>query len=219
MSNYGNSFFTPGTKEYPASTMPIWLEVKERKIAGGTFSLSGYNKGDIIAAGIPVVLGKMGGTATLLPIFKVVGAVSAEATTLVLKPLSGIIPVEDMVVGKIDATGKAAKAAALPAGTALTGTDAGKYSFTITANTFGALSDGDLLVIIKESGSNKYTYKPDGLSWREVNINGGALNTGTPTYGTVAVVTKGQILGDRINELPEYYKASLPGITFEYELS
>lgn len=219
MSNYGNSFFTPGTKEYPASTMPVWIEVKERKLAGGTFSLSGFSKGDIIPIGIPVVLNKMGGTATLLPVFKVVGAVTAEGTTLVLKPLSGIIPAEDMVVGKIDATGKAAKAAALPAGTALTGTDAGKYSFTITANTFGALSDGDLLVIIKESGSNKYTYTPTGLSWRQVVVDNGALGTGTATYGTVAVVTKGQILADRINELPDFYKDSLPGITFEYELS
>lgn len=219
MSNYGNSFFTPGVKDYPASTMPVWVDVKEKKLAGGTFSLSGMNKGDIIPIGIPVVLSKMGGTATLLPVFKVVGAVTAEGTTLVLKPLSGIIPVQDMVVGKIDASGKAAKAAALPAGTAMTGTDAGKYSFTITANTFGALSDGDLLVIIQEAGSNKYTYTPTGLSLREVVVDGGALGTGTPVTGTVAVVTKGQILADRINELPDFYKDALKGITFEYELS
>ena len=86
MSNYGNAFFTPDSKQYPASVMPIWLEVKRRKIAGGTFSLSGVAKGTIYPAGFPVRLDKMGGTVTLLPTFKVMAAVDSSETTLVLKP-------------------------------------------------------------------------------------------------------------------------------------
>ena len=112
MSNYGNAFFSPESKQYPGSVMPVWLEVKERKIAGGTFSLSGVAKGTIFAAGMPVRLDKMGGTVTILPTFTVVGAVSSSATTLVLRPQSGVAPAEGMIVGKMTSAGVAAKAVA-----------------------------------------------------------------------------------------------------------
>lgn len=212
MSNYGNAFFTPDSKNYPASVVPVWIEVKERKLAGGTFSLSGVAKGTIYPAGFPVYLPKMGGTATLLPTFTVVGAVSAEATTLVLKPNTNIIPAQNMVVGKMSSAGVAAKAIALGAATPLTGDDAGKYQFTISANALGALADGDILVIVSAAGSNKAAVLPNGLSWRQV-----VVDSDNATYGTVAVVTKGQVLADRIPDMPDFYKQALPGISFEYE--
>lgn len=214
MSNYGNAFFSPESKQYPGGTMPIWLEVKRRKIAGGTFSLSGVAKGTIYPAGLPVRLDKMGGTVTLLPTFTVVGAVTSEGTTLVLKPQTNIIPAEDMIVGKMTSAGVVAKAVALGAATPLTGTDAGKYQFTITANSLGTLADGDLLVIATASGSNKAAVLPNGLSWRQV-----VVDSDNATYGTIAVVTDGQVLADRIPAMPDFYKAALPGIAFEYELS
>lgn len=212
MSNYGNAFFTPDSKNYPASVVPVWIEVKERKLAGGTFSLSGVAKGTIYPAGFPVYLPKMGGTATLLPTFTVVGAVSAEATTLVLKPNTNIIPAQNMVVGKMSSAGVAAKAIALGAATPLTGDDAGKYKFTISANALGVLADGDILVIVSAAGSNKAAVLPNGLSWRQV-----VVDSDNATYGTVAVVTKGQVLADRIPDMPDFYKQALPGISFEYE--
>lgn len=213
MSNYGNAFFSPESKQYPGSIMPVWLEVKERKIAGGTFSLSGVAKGTIFAAGMPVRLDKMGGTVTILPTFTVVGAVSSSATTLVLRPQSGVAPAEGMIVGKMTSAGVAAKSVALGAPTALSGTDAGKYQFTITANDLGTLADGDTLVIVSAAGANKAATLPNGLSWRQV-----VVDSDNATYGTIAVVTKGQVLGDRIPAMPEEYKAAMPGITFEYEL-
>ena len=213
MSNYGNAFFTPDSKQYPGSVMPVWLEVKERKIAGGTFSLSGVAKGTIYPAGMPVRLDKMGGTVTLLPTFKVTAAVDSSATTLVLKPETNIIPAQNMVVGKMSAAGTVAKAITLGAATALTGDDAGKYQFTITANSLGALAAGDLLVIATEAGSNKAAVLPNGLSWRQI-----VVDSDNATYATVGVVTKGQILADRIPAMPDFYKQAVPGITFEYEL-
>lgn len=214
MSNYGNAFFSPESKQYPGSTMPVWLEVKRRKIAGGTFSLSGVAKGTIYPAGMPVRLDKMGGTVTLLPTFTVVGNVSSAATTLVLKPQTNIIPASGMIVGKMTSAGVAAKSVALGAATPLTGTDAGKYQFTITANDLGTLSDGDLLVIVSAAGANKAAVLPNGLSWRQV-----VVDSDNATYGTIAVVTDGQVLADRIPAMPDYYKAAMPGIEFEYELS
>lgn len=213
MSNYGNAFFSPESKQYPGSVMPVWLEVKERKIAGGTFSLSGVTKGTIFPIGMPVRLDKMGGTVTILPTFQVVGAVSSSATTLVLKPQAGVVPASGMIVGKMTSAGVAAKAAALGTPTPLTGADAGKYQFTITANDFGTLADGDILVVVSAAGANKAAVLPNGLSWREV-----VVDSDNATLGTIAVVTKGQILGDRIPAMPEEYKAAMPGITFEYEL-
>ena len=193
--------------------MPIWLEVNKRKIAGGTFSLDGVAKGTIYPIGMPVRLNKMGGTVTLLPTFTVVGAVSSAATTLVLKPQTNIIPAQSMVVGKMTSAGVAAKAVALGAATALTGADAGKYQFTITANSLGELADGDLLVIVSEAGSNKAAVLPNGLSWRQV-----VVDSDNATYGTIAVVTEGQILADRIPAMPDFYKDALPNIDFQYEL-
>ena len=150
MSNYGNAFFSPESKQYPGSVVPVWLEVKERKIAGGTIDISGYNKGDIIPAGIPVNLPKMGGNATLLDAFTVVGAVTSSGTTVVLKSASGVIKdPSGLVVGKVtETTGIAAKAVELGDGTAVTGEGhEGEFSFAITANALGALSDGDTLYI------------------------------------------------------------------------
>ena len=213
MSNYGNAFFSPDSKQYPASVVPVWLEVKERKIAGGTFSLSGVAKGTIFAAGMPVRLEKMGGTVTILPTFQVVGAVSSSATTLVLKPQAGVAPAQGMIVGKMTSAGVAAKAVALGAATPLTGNDAGKYQFTITANDLGVLADGDVLVIVSAAGANKAAVLPNGLSWRQV-----VVDSDNATVGTIAVVTKGQVLADRIPAMPDYYWAAMPGITPEYEL-
>ena len=217
MSNYGNAFFNPSTKNYAGNTVPVWLEVKERKIAGGTVDISDFNKGDIIPAGIPVNLPVMGGTAILLDSFQVVGAVASDGTTLVLKSIGGVFKdPSGLIVGKVnESTGVAAKAVELGTGTANTSAGhEGEYSFTITANSLGTLADGDTLLIISASGSNKAAVKPTGLSWRQIHID-----ADDPTYGTVAVVTKGQVLGDRIPAVSDYYKACMPGITFEYELS
>lgn len=217
MSNYGNAFFSPENKQYPGSVVPVWLEVKERKIAGGTVDISNFPKGTLIPAGIPVNLGVMGGTAKLLDSFLVVGAVSSSDTTVVLKSIGGIFKdPSGLVVGLVNAnTGVAAKAIELGTGTPSTSEGhEGEVSFTITANALGTLADGDVLHIISATGSNKPAVKPTGLSWRQIYID-----SDNATYGTVAVVTKGQVLADRIPAVDDYTKNALPGITFEYEQS
>jgi len=208
MSNFGN-FYGSDSKQYDAATMPVWLEVKERKVAGGTVDLTGVAKGTLIPLGIPVSLKTMGGEAKFLEIFGVEAAVSASATTLKIKPLNGaVVPKAGLILGKCDSTGKAALAAALSGTPSVAD---GVYTFTITANALGTLAKGDKLYIVSEAGENKAAVLPDGLSWRQIYVDaeGGK--------GTVAVVTKGQILGDRIAAVPDFYKAAMPGITFENE--
>lgn len=210
MSNFGNSFFSPDSKTFGAAVQPVWLEVKERKIAGGTVDIKGIAKGTLIPLGIPVKLKSMGGEAQFLETFEVIDAVSTTDTSLKIKPVNGaVIPAEGLILGKINASGVASKAAAL-AGTPAVAD--GVYTFTISAGAYGALSAGDILCIISEAGSSKTAIKPDGLSWRQIYVD-----SDNAYKGTVAVVTKGQILADRIAALPDYYKAALPGITLEYE--
>ena len=210
--NFGNSFFSHETKQYPAQTMPVWIEVRERKTAGGTVDISKHKKGDLIALGVPVRLNVMGGEAQFLDSFEVMVAVGSSDTSLSIKPISNaVIPAAGLIVGKADASGNAAKAVAL-AGTPTVAN--GVYTFTISANALGELAKGDILYIISEAGSNKKAVLPTGLSWRQIYVD-----SENAYKGTVAVVTKGQILGDRIAPVPDFYKAAMPGITFDYELS
>ena len=208
MSNYGNYYGVPAGKSYESGVVPVWLEVKERKVAGGTVDLTGVAAGTLIPLGIPVSLKTMGGEAKFLETYTVEAPVAASGTSLKIKPLNGIVPKAGMIVGKCDADGKAAKAVALSGTPSVSN---GVYTFTITAGALGELSKGDKLYIVSEAGDNKVAVLPDGLSWRQIHVEaeGGK--------GTVAVVTKGQILGDRISAVPDFYKAAMPGITFEYE--
>lgn len=204
--NFGNVYFHPEPTEYPAQVMPLWLEVKERKIAGGTVHLEGLPVGTIIPAALPVSLPKMGGNATFLDTYEVLEDVTAESTSIKLKGTNNTAPFEGLILSALNASNKATKAAAL-------GAKNEDGSFAITANALGALTAGTKLYVAAEAGSSKNLLMPDGLAWRQIVVtNKGAYS------GTVAVVTKGQILADRMPELPEVYKDALPGITFEHEL-
>lgn len=210
MKNYGNTF-NKSTQDYGVNKVPTWLFVDELYPAGCT--LNGYPQGETIPAGTPVNVAKMGAEATILETFEVVGAVTAEGTSVVLKSVGGAVnPAKDMVVGKIGSDGIIAKAVKLPAATSVgSGDHAGEYTFAITANSLGALSDGDILVMADAtaSGSNKSPLFPTGLLYEEVYI-GNVGATGT-------IVTKGQVLADRIAAIPAAYKPYLTNITFVNE--
>lgn len=201
---HGNVFGRT-SKRYPASVIPVFMEVKERKLGGGTVSIENLPNGTLIPAGVPVRLAKMGGDAIILDGFKVLAAVTAESTAVKLSDgICGTKPAKGMILGKLNGD-TAAKAAALGAYTEGTG-------FAITANSLGTLAEGDVLYLCVEAGSSKKAVLPDGLSWRDI------LKEEGDTVASVAVVTKGQVLGDRIPKMPDAYKDALKGITFEYEL-
>ena len=208
MKNYGNSF-NKDAQSYEGGKVPIWLFADEFYPAGCT--LNGYAQGTTIPIGTPVSVSKVGAEAIVLETFEVVGAVSAAATSLVLKSVGGAIqPAKDLIVGKPGSNNVIAKALKLPAVTSVgSGDHEGEYTFTIEANSLGALSDGDILVMASEAGSNKAAAMPTGLLYEDVYI-GNVGATGT-------VVTKGQVLADRIAAVPAIYKPSLTNITFVNE--
>lgn len=208
MKKYGNTF-NQSTAEFVAGKVPIWLHVDEFYPAGCT--LNGQPAGNVIPVGTPVNVAKVGAEATVLETFEVVGAVTAEGTSVVLKSVSGAVqPAKDLIVGKVGSNGVIAKALKLPAVTSEgSGDHAGEYTFTITANALGALSDGDILVMASAAGSNKAPLYPTGLLYEDVLI-GNVGATGT-------VVTKGQVLADRIAAVPAMYLPYLTNITFVNE--
>ena len=208
MKQYGNSF-NSGTKDYAASKIPIWLHVDEFYTAGCT--LNDQAVGSTIPVGTPVYVPKVGAEAVVLETFQVVGAVAATDTSVVLKSVSGAVqPAKDLIVGKNGSNNVIAKALKLPEVTSVgSGEHEGEYTFTITANALGVLSDGDILVMAVEAGSNKAAALPTGLLYEDVTI-GNVGATGT-------VVTKGQVLADRIAAIPAVYKPYLTNITFVNE--
>lgn len=207
MKKYGNTF-NESTSEYAAGKLPIWLHVDEFYPAGCT--LNTQPVGNRIPVGTPVYVPKVGAEAVVLETFEVVGAVAAAGTSVVLKSVSGAVqPAKDLIVGKAS-NGVVAKALKLPAVTSVgSGDHEGEYTFTITANSLGELSDGDILVMAVEAGSSKAAAMPTGLLYEDVLIgNKGATGT---------VVTKGQVLADRIAEVPAEYLPYLTNITFVNE--
>lgn len=208
MKNYGNSF-NKASQEFAAGKVPIWLHVDEFYTAGCT--LNNQEVGTTIPVGTPVYVPKMGAEAVVLETFEVVGAVAATDTSVVLKSVSGAVqPAKDLIVGKNGSNNVVAKALKLPAVTSVgTGDHEGEYTFTITANDLGVLSDGDILVMAVEAGANKAAALPTGLLYEDVLI-GNVGATGT-------VVTKGQVLADRIAAVPAAYKPYLTNITFVNE--
>ena len=208
MKNYGNTF-NKSAESYNAGKLNVWLFADEFYPAGCT--LNTQPVGARIPIGTPVAVSKMGGEATVLETFEVVGAVTAAATSVVLKSVSGAVqPAKDLVVGKPGSNNVIAKALKLPAVTSVgSGDHEGEYTFTIEANSLGALSDGDILVMAAEAGSNKASALPTGLLYEDVLI-GNVGATGT-------VVTKGQVLADRIAAVPAMYLPYLTNITFVNE--
>ena len=208
MKKYGNTF-NSGSENFPAGKIPIWLHVDEFYTAGCT--LNTYPVGSVVPVGTPVYVPKVGAEAVVLETFEVVGAVAATDTSVVLKSVSGAVqPAKDMIVGKNGSNNVAAKAVKLPAPTSVgSGDHEGEYTFAITAAALGVLSDGDILVMVAEAGSSKPALMPTGLLYEDVLI-GNVGATGT-------VVTKGQVLADRIAEVPAVYKPYLTNITFVNE--
>lgn len=208
MKNYGNSF-VGGREAIDAGKVPVWLSVDEQFPAGCTFPAS--DKGKTYPIGTAVYVASMGGQAIVLETFEVVGAVASTGTSVVLKSVGGFVqPAKGLVVGKAS-SGVIAKAIALPDVTSVgSGDHKDEYTFTITANALGELSDGDILVLAVEAGANKAQVFPTGLLLEDVVVG---TNGATGT-----IVTKGQILASRAASLSASVEAALANrITFVKE--
>lgn len=202
------TFNTYGSqKKQWGGSQPVWLTVRQKERSGGT--LENVVAGTLLKAGSLIGLSATGGTAKVIETFEVAAAVGATDTTLKLRAYaSHPKPVAGMVVMKAPASATATgKATAL--GTPVLNEADGVYEITITANDYGVLATGDILVKAASAGASANIYAiPTGLTENDVWIEDGDY------AATVASVFDGEIMEDRIQPIPAFVKPLLPMIKF-----
>lgn len=202
------TFNTYGSQEKKwGGSQPVWFTVRQKERSGGT--LENIVAGTLIRSGSLVSLSATGGVARVIETFEVAESVSSTDTTLRLKayashpkPTDGLIVMKapDSVIG----TGRA-KALPEP----ILNEAEGVYEFSITANDFGELNAGDILIRAASEGATANIYAiPTGLTENDVWIEEGDY------AATVASVFDGEIMEDRIQPIPAFVKTLLPMIKF-----
>lgn len=204
--------FRKSKTPYDAGGVPIWLNVRQKKTAGGILKTLPTNTPVTIPAGTPVYLDKFaGGEVTILETFRVAKAVSASDVVVEVLSEGNVPQIQaDMIVMKapetVTTTGKSKKIGAVTKAS-----DSSNLTFAITANDLGVLEAGDILVIADKAAASGASIAviPNGLVWHDLRVREG------DTAQSVAVVVDGHILEDRINPIPSCVKAILPQIIFE----
>lgn len=184
--------------EIGQSHVPVWLGVVGPVPVGGTLAKAYAKKGFLLSAGSPVNLN--GKAITPFVSWEVVDYTAAGAgdyDTIVIKPavFGGveILPAADDFVQPLGstfaATGKAGQVVAV---TALTGSDAGKYSFTVAkTGNLGSLSEGDIIVpsAATAAGTGKsIAVQPNGYLYNDIyfgDLDGSANNYTIAATGAV----------------------------------
>ncbi len=184
--------------EVGQSHIPVWLGVVGPVPVGGTLAKAFAQKGFLLKAGSPVELKDK--IITPFVNWEVVSYTAAGAgdyDTIVIKPcvFGGveILPAADDFVQPLGATFAATgKAAQVVAVTALTGSDAGKYSFTVAKGAnLGSLSAGDIIVpsAATAAGTGKsIAVQPNGYLYNDIyfgDLDGSANNYTLAATGAV----------------------------------
>ena len=202
------TFNTTGSqKKQWGGSQPVWFTVRQKERSGGT--LESVVTGTLLRSGSLVSLPNAGGTVKVIETFEVAAAVGATDTVLKLRAYASYPkPIAGMVVMKAPATATATgKATAL--GTPVLKENDGVYEITITANDFGVLAAGDILIKAASAGASAKIYaEPTGLTENDVWIEDGDY------AATVASVFDGEIMEDRIQPIPAFVKTVLPMIKF-----
>lgn len=203
--------FSSNQKSYGGSDF-VWHEVRKRLLSGGTINPLPA-AGTLIPGGTPVYIPEAGGVATFIEFFEVAAAVTAVDTVVKVRAGAGLPrPDENMPImvmpNAVSGTGSTGKAVAIT-GVAYDDSD-NTYSFNITANDYGVLDEGDILVKADGVGASRHIVAvPNALTWNDVYIKDGTH------AATVAGVVDGIIYADRISPIPNVVKSLLPGILFQ----
>ena len=199
------TFNTYGNKgrKYGGSN-PVWLTVSQKERTGGVLEEL-PPIGTVLRAGALVNLDA--NVAKVIESFEV--AENVTATDTVVKVFAhGSVLKDGLNLMKAPATIGATGTGVTVGGTALDSGD-NLYTFTITANAFGTLSGGDILIKANKAGSGAKLYAvPTGITENDVWIEDG------DKVATVASVYHGEIMSDRIQPVPDCIREVLPMIKF-----
>jgi len=175
------------------SHIPVWLGNVGPVPVGGTLAKEYAQSGFLLGAGAPVNLtDKIITPFVSWSVISYTAGTTGNYDTIVIKPaVFGSVEILPAVGDYLQALGTTfaatGKAAVVVAVTALTGSDAGKYSFTVdkTAN-LGSLSEGDIIVpssAVAAGTGKSIAVQPNGYLYNDIYF--GALD-GTANDYTIA---------------------------------
>lgn len=180
LQNGHGHIYGPGKSVKSEGIIPVWLEQNGSRVMGGLIDLSaeidGTNKvrafwPKSIRTATPCYEGSTKHTYIPMPTYLVLEAVSAEATVVKIAKGEGLpLLVNGMTLVKASDT---AKQVAVSSTNIAIDAD-GFYKLTITANAFGTLAAGDVLVLKtvaakKPLGLTKTNLIYDGMSEEELD--------------------------------------------------
>jgi len=201
----GNAYGT-GTSTFGGG-VPVWIEILGKWQAGGKV-VNPPAAGEVLAVGSPVEIDSAAHTAKVLNFYKVHTTITSGSTELKLVVLPGLPRlIAGVFVMPVPAT-LVATGAAVTVGTVTQGTEFD--TITITADSLGVLTAGDLIVEAAATGAGKALYAvPNCLTANDVYVD---ANT---TYSTVAGVYSGKVYAKRTPLMADIVKAGIPQVAFD----
>jgi hypothetical protein len=195
--------------------VPVWKVIKGKIMSGGLLP-SDIGKG-LYPAGTPVYIDTANHTAKILNCYVVAADVATEGTSVSVKVIEGRPDIKSTTIVMCAPATAEAKGKSVTVGALTDGTDGeGKpvKTFTITAGALGALKAGDYLFEASAAGSSaSLAVKPNALLENDILIDEDVC------AATATGVYHGDIYADRVRwALPDFVKAALPQIFFDYSL-
>jgi hypothetical protein len=203
---FGNTF--GGFSMKFGGSFPVWKDVLGKLDGGGVFDK--LPKGPaVIPAATPVYVEKVGGVAKTLAFYEVL---EGSAGTKVLVRVGDGLPLPEAgeVLMKVPATLDGVGVGIEVKDVAVSGNEA-----TVTlSGAIDGLTAGDVLTIAagKGEGVGMRVKNLSGLTQNDVHVREGVKTA------TCAVVWSGKVYADRIQPIPEIFKARVPNILFEKEV-
>ena len=216
LQNGHGHVYGPGKSVRSEGIIPVWLEQNGSRVMGGLIDLSakidGTNKvrafwPKSIRTATPCYEGSTKHTYIPMPTYLVLEAVSAEGTVVKIAKGEGLpLLVDGMSLVKASDTTK--KVTVSSANIAID-TD-GFYKLTITANAFGTLAAGDVLVL--ETVAAK---KPLGLTKTNLIYDGMSEDELDATKLNVVLCDAGRVIADTAPAASAEMRAALQTVKWE----
>lgn len=201
----GNTFGTK-TRKY-GGAFPVWKDIFSKLDGGGVFEKT-PDVGELIPAGTPVFLDKIGGTSKCLEFYEAQEG-SAGTTLKVIVGMGLPTPTVGQFLIKVPSTLHAEGTGVKVSKVVIEGNEA---TVTLSADP-DTLAVGDILTIATGSGASQ---KMAITSLSGLTKNDAYIEEGTQT-ATCTVVWSGKIYADRIQPIPDIFKALIPNILFQKE--
>lgn len=201
----GNTFGSK-TRKF-GGAFPVWKDVFSKVDGGGVFEKT-PDVGDVIPAGTPVYLDRTGGTSKCLEFYEALEG-SASTTLKVTIGMGLPTPTVGQILMKVpdtlNGTGTGVKVTKVVI-------NENEATVTLSADP-DTLTEGDILTVAAAVGA---TQKMAITNMSGLTKNDAYIEEGTQV-ATCTVVWSGKVYADRIQPIPDIFKALVPNILFQKE--